>query len=550
MKRISTLIFLLSIVQISNAQWVNDPMINTLAAQGQECVDPIAVADSSGNTYISYRLPNGGGYSVYMQKVDAQGYAQWGSSGKLVSDDDHTQTYTTFYATAIDPTNHAIVAWEDSRTGNADIFASRISPDSNLVWGNSGLQLSFGAAFDAAPQILPMPDSTTIIGWQSEDSTGIYLQRISRDGTRMWGLNAFLHYDHTGSAMHFYSVPRLALCNDTSFYLVFKRANASFNASQTALSINKFGLSGQTLWASNIDFQSAGAVPNFLTMNASADGNEGCIVSWMDSHGGSFYLDGFVQHIDAGGNSLLAANGQNVVAVAGSLALGNIASAQDDAGNIYAFYTTSTELYAQKIDVNGNLLFGSNGALLASTSNSFSQLNAVRTHRGFIITCAEDLVTQPSTYFAALIDTSGNLVWSTPLLPVSSITSIKSNATLTEEKNNQVVLAWQDTRSGVSTDIYVQNISVDGFLGVGMKNIQASGISIFPNPVQNSFTLKLPFAKSAEIKLFSATGQCVKLWQQNNQVSQYNVANLPEGFYFVQLTDDQGQKTFPLQIVR
>ena len=43
--------FLLSIVQISNAQWVNDPMINThLPLRGQECVDPIAVADSSGNT--------------------------------------------------------------------------------------------------------------------------------------------------------------------------------------------------------------------------------------------------------------------------------------------------------------------------------------------------------------------------------------------------------------------------------------------------------------------------------------------------------------------
>ena len=59
----------------------------------------------------------------------------------------------------------------------------------------------------------------------------------------------------------------------------------------------------------------------------------------------------------------------------------------------------------------------------------------------FIITCAEDLVTQPSTYFAALIDTSGNLVWSTPLLPVSeSITSIKSNATLTEERTIRLFL--------------------------------------------------------------------------------------------------------------
>ena len=73
MKRIFTLVIVVFSALITNAQWVTDPAVNTLAAQGQECVDPIAVADSMGNTLISYRLPNGGGYSVYMQKVDAQG---------------------------------------------------------------------------------------------------------------------------------------------------------------------------------------------------------------------------------------------------------------------------------------------------------------------------------------------------------------------------------------------------------------------------------------------------------------------------------------------
>ena len=61
-------------------------------------------------------------------------------------------------------------------------------------------------------------------------------------------------------------------------------------------------------------------------MNASADGNEGCIVSWMDSHGGSFTLTDLFSILMRVEIPLLAANGQNVVAVAGSLALGNIAS--------------------------------------------------------------------------------------------------------------------------------------------------------------------------------------------------------------------------------
>ena len=93
------------------------------------------------------------------------------------------------------------------------------------------------------------------------------------------------------------------------------------------------------------------------------------------------------------------------------------------------------------------------------------------------------------------------------------------------------------------TDIYVQNISVMVSWSGYKKNIQTS-ISVWIRC--KILLLKLPFAKSMEIKLFSATGQCVKLWQQNNQVS-IQCCESSEGFYFVQLIWMIGTKTFPLQ---
>ena len=552
MKRISTLVLSLFSFVIANAQWASDPALNTLAAQGQECVDPIAVADSSGNTYISYRLPNGGGYSIYMQKVDALGYPQWGSTGKLLSDDDHSQTFTTVYSMAMGPEDHAVAAWEDSRTGNFDVFASRVSPDSLLVWGNGGLQLSFGANTDVNPQVLPMPDQSTIIAWQSDDSTGIYIQRVSADGTRMWGQNGYLHYEHSGTGLRYFSYPRLVLCNDTSFYLLFKKANApGFSASQLELSINKFGLSAQSLWGGDIGFQTAGSIPFILTMNPFSDGNEGCVVAWMDGRGSGVYLDGYVQHIDPNGNSLLAANGQDVVSVPGSLALDNISAALDGAGNIYAFYNTSTEIYMQKVDPSGNLLLGANGALVVTAVNSFSQTYGQKTSRGFLINYSDDAF-PVNTYSAAMFDSTGNFVWSNQILSVATSSSGKSNATVTEEKNRQVVVAWQDDRSGTSTDIYVQNIEVNGSLGVGVPELNQANVKVYPNPASNLITLNIPGHVTSRytVTIMNTTGEILRSWTNVPSIRSFDVSGLAAGVYFLRVANEKETKTLRFEVIR
>ena len=86
-----------------------------------------------------------------------------------------------------------------------------------------------------------------------------------------------------------------------------------------------------------------------------------------------------------------------------------------------------------------------------------------------MVTYADDAFPS-NVYSAAMIDTGGNFVWANQTVAVATTASGKSNATLTEQKNNQLVLAWQDDRSGSSTDLYVQNIDVNDSLGVGIRD--------------------------------------------------------------------------------
>lgn len=550
MKKFFTLVILLSSTLLSQAQWVSDPHINTLAATGVECTDPIIGVDSAGVSYISYRLPNGGGYSMYMQKVSALGYLDWGTP-VLVSDDDHSQSWTSVYTMAIDPAANAIVTWEDSRTGNFDVFAAKVGFDGYSTWGQGGLQLSFGLNTDINPQVLPLADSSIVFAWQTDDSTGIYLQRISHDGTRMWGPNGLLYRDQTGSALHFYGWPRLALCNDTSFYLLFKKANANFNASQQKLSINKFGMSGQTIWPADIDFQSAGSIPNILTMNPMSDGQEGCIVAWMDGRGSGFYLDGYVQHLDPNGTSLLTTNGVDVCSVPGSLALDNISAGFDDAGNIYAYYNTTTEIYIQKVDASGNLLFGNNGTLVTSTTNSYSQLFGQHTSRGNLITYSEDLFPN-NTYSAAMIDDLGNYVWSSQTMPFANGTSGKSNMTVTSEKNGQVVAAWQDDRTAGNVDVYVQNINAEGSLGVGMKSLEPSALSIYPNPARNTLTVSMKGSMTARYlaEIRSLDGRLLRTEQLMGPLHTLDVSGLAAGSYLLRFAGEKNVSTQPFAVIR
>ena len=138
--------------------------------------------------------------------------------------------------------------------------------------------------------------------------------------------------------------------------------NASLQcASQTALSINRLVWWTNTL-GFNIDFNLREQYRIFSPWIQLMEMK--CIVSWI--HDGSFYLDGFVQHIDAGGNSLLAANGQKCCPVAGHLLLGNIAS-QDWCRNIYAFYLHLQSCMHRR-SMSMAIFYSENGALLASTS--------------------------------------------------------------------------------------------------------------------------------------------------------------------------------------
>jgi hypothetical protein len=62
-------------------------------------------------------------------------------------------------------------------------------------------------------------------------------------------------------------------------------------------------------------------------------------------------------------------------------------------------------------------------------------------------------------------------------------------------------------------------------------------VEVYPNPA--SETLRIDGLEAAEIQVYNALGQLVKVVRGTNEV---NVSGLPEGLYLLRITDAEGIK--------
>jgi len=92
------------------------------------------------------------------------------------------------------------------------------------------------------------------------------------------------------------------------------------------------------------------------------------------------------------------------------------------------------------------------------------------------------------------------------------------------------------TFTNVNTDhyIHVTFIHVDGIAENNME------VVLYPNPTESSFTITGKDMKTVEI--LNTLGQHVSTAQGNSDLLQIDIANLPAGIYFVNITDTEGRK--------
>jgi hypothetical protein len=198
-----------------------------------------------------------------------------------------------------------------------------------------------------------------------------------------------------------------------------------------------------------------------------SDGSGGAIIVWQDSVAGA--IDIYAQRISGTGNILWASSGVPVCTAPLKQIRPRIQS--DNAGGAFIVWQDRRsgldyDVYAQRINSSGNALWATDGIIVCNAVNTQSFPKLRGDGSGGVIIAWQDKRNALNTdIYAQRVGPTGNIVWQTNGMPVCVEADNQEELDMTNEGlTNGVIISWTDHRSIIAnnSDIYIQKIDLAG----------------------------------------------------------------------------------------
>jgi len=145
---------------------------------------PTIVLDGAGGAIISwYDGRNGPGPDIFAQRINGAGASQWTSDGVAICTATGSQDNPVMVD---DGLGGAIIAWNDNRNGDPDVYARRVNASGAPQWAADGVAVVDAANQQSAPVLIPLPGAGAIYAWQdfrADLSGDVYSVRLGLSGT-------------------------------------------------------------------------------------------------------------------------------------------------------------------------------------------------------------------------------------------------------------------------------------------------------------------------------------------------------------------------------
>ncbi|NVM01370.1 MAG: hypothetical protein HWN67_03490 [Candidatus Helarchaeota archaeon] len=299
----------------------------------------------------------------------------------------------------------AIITWVDWRYISPDIYAQRVDSSGGVVWEVNGTAICTEGVTQETPQICSDGEGGAIITWRDwrNGNTDIYAQRINSSGGVEWDVDG------------------MAICT-----------------------------------ASN----------NQDTPQICSDGEVGAIITWTDWRNRN--EDIYAQRINSSGDIKWDVDGMAICTTNDSQQTPQICSD----GELGAIITWSHciggpnfDIYAQKIDSNGDVKWMDNGTAICMANNTQQKPQICSDKAGGAIITWEDGRIVPSTHiYAQRINSSGDTKWITDGVKICNASPwSKRDPQICSDEAGGAIITWQDWRdAGINLDIYVQKVNFSG----------------------------------------------------------------------------------------
>jgi hypothetical protein len=142
------------------------------------------VSDGQGGAYVAYSKTSGGAIDLYATRVDSTGtvVSGWSSIAVCTASGDQNQAQI-----IKDSTGGVLIAWADERGASIDVYALRLESSGGRApgWPANGLQITSAAGNETAPVLVSDGANGAMIAWQDtrNDDGDIYFTAVNSSGT-------------------------------------------------------------------------------------------------------------------------------------------------------------------------------------------------------------------------------------------------------------------------------------------------------------------------------------------------------------------------------
>lgn len=250
-----------------------------------------------------------------------------------------------------------------------------------------------------------------------------------------------------------------------------------------------------TQWSTNPNFNNAicTATGDQEYPAIVSDGSGGAIITWVDYRNSGTKDDIYAQRVDATGAVMWMSNGVAICTAAESQFDPTIIS-DGNGGAIITWEDNrsgvKSDIYAQRVNATGTVMWTSSGvAVCTAAGNQYFPTLVSDGYGGAIITWYDERNgnTNPDIY-AQRVNASGAAQWTADGVIISAAANLQYYPTLVSDGLGGAIIAWQDLRNGSDYDIYAQRVNASGavqWTANGIAVCMATGNQEYPKIVSD-----------------------------------------------------------------
>ncbi|MDI9364426.1 MAG: T9SS type A sorting domain-containing protein [Flavobacterium sp.] len=453
----------------------------------------VTVSDGSGGMWLAWedaRNTATTGTDIYCQRINANGSLAFDANGIVVTNAVAGQTNISIVD---DGAAGVILTWTDARTTattSNDIYMQRIKSDGTIAYTANGIAVSNGTLNELGSVITRLNETECLVAWRDSrlGNADIYANKITiSTGSKIFTSDSVI-VNTTGTQQN---IQLLADGIGGAFIIWEDQRVSSSRSSIYAQYINNTGV---PQWQVNgiavCDANASGVSNNRQYPKFVLDGIGGFVATWADTRAATTDNNIYAQRIAADGSAQWMANGIAICTATGNQTLPLIAKT----GNLF-FITwydlrsgnTDVNVYAQAVALDATIQWDVNGfAVCTNTGNQPSTSTPSALSRNLnILTDAVDGViliwddtrnsaTTGTDIYAQRIKADKTILWTANGVLISNATGNQASPVSLIDGSGGFFIAWQDGRTTANCEIYGSRVTSAGLLPVSFLSVSAT----------------------------------------------------------------------------